>query len=149
MAKSHLQNHDRRKFLGWTLLSSLGAFAGMIFYPIIRFVMPPPIPESSQNSVKAANVDELGPGGSKIFPFANKPAIIIRSLDGEYRAFSAVCTHLQCTVQYRKDFKLIWCACHNGKFDLNGNVVSGPPPAPLESFDVFIQGEDIIVSKKA
>lgn len=140
---------SRRSFLGIGLTGSLTAFLGMTVYPILRFVMPPPIPESTQNSVKAATIDELNPNSAKIFPFANKPAILIRLPNGEYRAFSAVCTHLQCTVQYREDFKLIWCACHNARFDLNGNIVSGPPPVPLEAFDVAISGNDIIVTKRA
>ena len=140
---------DRRRFLEGGLLTSLIAFVGMIFYPILRFIMPPPVPESSQSSVQAATVDELKPNSGKVFPFGSKPAILVRLPNGEYRAFTAVCTHLQCTVQYREDFKLIWCACHNGRFDLNGNVVSGPPPAPLERFDVAISGSNIVVSKRA
>ncbi len=148
MDKNKSAKPDRRKFIGWSLLTGLVAFFGMLFYPVLRFIMPPTLAESTQNNVKAAKINELSPNSGKTFPFNNKPAILIRLANGEYRAFSAVCTHLQCTVQYREDFKLIWCACHNGKFDLNGNVSSGPPPAPLEAFDVFISGEDILVSKK-
>jgi len=140
---------NRRNFIVWGLFSSLATFVGMLLYPIWRFIMPPPVPESNESSVVAATVNELKPNSGKIFPFANKPAILIRLQNGEYRSFTAVCTHLQCTVQYREDWKIIWCACHNGRFDLNGNVISGPPPAPLEVYDVFFRGEDIIVSKKA
>jgi len=139
---------NRRSFLIGGLFTSLAAFGGMIFYPIWRFIMPPEMPESSQNSVKAATTNELKPNSGKVFPLGSKPAILIRLPNGEYRAFSAVCTHLQCTVQYREDFKLIWCACHNGRFDFSGNVVAGPPPAPLERYDVSISGSDIIVSKR-
>jgi cytochrome b6-f complex iron-sulfur subunit len=138
---------SRRQFLLGGLISALAAFAAMLLYPVWRFIMPPPVPESKQSSVKAAAIDELKPNSSKIFPFGNKPALLIRLPDGGYKAFSAVCTHLQCTVQYREDFKLIWCACHNGRFDLNGNVFSGPPPAPLEPLDVFISGKEVIVSR--
>jgi Rieske Fe-S protein len=63
-----------------------------------------------------------------------------------YVAFTAVCTHLNCTVQYRDDLKEIWCACHNGHFDLNGQVISGPPPRPLKEYRVAIKGEEIFVS---
>ena len=147
MTKVPEVNQGRRRFIGWGLLSSLTAFAAMLIYPVIRFVMPPPIAESAQSSVKAATVDELKPNSGKNFPFNNKPAILIRLSNGEFRAFSAVCTHLQCTVQYREDFKQIWCACHNARFDLNGNIASGPPPAPLESYEVNISGDDVIVSK--
>ena len=143
-----MKDSSRRKFIFGSLFSGLGAFFVMLLYPVWRFIMPPPVPESTQSSVKAANVDELAPNSGKLFPFAGKPALLIRLSDGEYRAFSAVCTHLQCTVQYDRENKLIWCACHNAKFDLNGNIASGPPPAPLESFNVNIRGNEIIVSKK-
>ena len=149
MTETPPENPKRRKFLFLGLASSLTGFFAMLIYPVWRYIMPPPVPESSQSSVKAGTVDELKPNSGKIFPFNNKPAILIRLPNGQYRAFTAVCTHLQCTVQYREDFKLIWCACHNARFDLNGNVVSGPPPAPLEAFEVFISGNDVIVSRKS
>ena len=76
------------------------------------------------------------------------PAIIIRTAAGEYRAFSAVCTHLSCTVQYRSDLQHIWCACHNGHYDLFGRNVAGPPPRPLEPYDVNVRDDEIVVSKR-
>ena len=67
------------------------------------------------------------------------------------RAFSAVCTHLDCTVQFKTDTSQLWCACHNGTYDLRGNVVSGPPPRGLEQFTVNLRGEgddaEIVVSR--
>ena len=61
---------------------------------------------------------------------------------------SATCTHLSCTVQYRADVQQVWCACHNGMYDLNGRNISGPPPRPLEAFDVNVKGNEIYVSRK-
>ena len=61
---------------------------------------------------------------------------------------SATCTHLSCTVQYRDDLHEVWCACHNGMYDLNGRNVSGPPPRPLESFEVQVRGEEIYVRRR-
>jgi len=143
------KNLTRRQFLLGGLVSSLSAFAALFLYPVLRFIVPPPVPESKQNSIKAAAANELKPNSAKVFAFGSKPAILVRQANGEYRAFSAVCPHLQCTVQYSADQKLIWCACHNGKFDLNGRVISGPPPNGLEVYEVGISGEDVIVSKKA
>ena len=78
---------------------------------------------------------------------------MIRSLDGELHAFSAVCTHLECTVQFKADTSQIWCACHNGLYDLAGHVVSGPPPRSLERLAVNVRGEpgneEIVVSRGA
>jgi Rieske Fe-S protein len=60
-----------------------------------------------------------------------------------------VCTHLQGTVQYRADQESIWCACHNGYFDLSGKNVAGPPPRPLDQFDVTVKGDEVHVSLRA
>ncbi|MFQ5628733.1 MAG: ubiquinol-cytochrome c reductase iron-sulfur subunit [bacterium] len=100
-----------------------------------------------QSSVVAGKVGDLQPNTGKIFRFGSKPGILVLTQQGEYRAFSAVCSHLQCTVQYRSDFKHIWCACHNGHFDLAGKNIAGPPPRPLEAYKVDIKGDEIIVSK--
>ena len=95
------------------------------------------------------NIDDIKPGESKIIRFGNKPVIIIHTDDNKFRALSATCTHLDCTVQYKKDEKIIWCACHNGKYDLYGKNVSGPPPRPLDKFNVTIKNDELIVSKEA
>jgi cytochrome b6-f complex iron-sulfur subunit len=42
----------------------------------------------------------------------------------------------------------IWCACHNGVYDLSGKNVSGPPPRPLEAYDVHVRGDEIYVSRR-
>jgi Rieske Fe-S protein len=55
---------------------------------------------------------------------------------------------LNCTVQYRNREHDIWCACHNGVYDLKGAVVSGPPPRPLEQFAVHVRGQEIVVTRE-
>jgi Rieske Fe-S protein len=100
--------------------------------------------------VVAGSVNELAPNSGKIFRYINKPGILIRTPapEGEYRAMTAICTHLGCTVQYRSDEQLIWCACHNGWYDLTGRNIKGPPPRPLERYEVHIQGDKIIASRQ-
>ena len=78
----------------------------------------------------------------------SSPGILIRTPQGDYRAFAATCTHLACTVQYRPDVGQIWCACHDGLYDLTGKNIAGPPPRPLEQYRVDLQGNDIVVSKR-
>ena len=97
----------------------------------------------------AAKVGELAANSAKIFRFGNRPGILIHTPQGDLKAFSAVCTHLNCTVQYEENASVIWCACHNGKYDLSGQVISGPPPRPLDAYQVNIRGDEIVVSKPA
>ncbi len=121
--------------------------ASLIFWSILMYIVPPRAVDADVSKVIAAKTGELQPNSAKIFRFGNKPAILINTVKGVLKAFTAVCTHLNCTVQYSSETHLIWCACHNGKFDLNGKVISGPPPRPLEEYKVNITGQDIIVSK--
>ena len=137
----------RRTFLDLLLAASGTALAAFVLYPIARYLVPPKAPEAATRRVVAAKRDEVPPGGFKIFPFGGEPGILIRGKDGAYRALSAVCTHLGCTVQLRPDGQSIWCACHNGLYDLEGRNVSGPPPRPLESYVVHVIGGDVVVEK--
>jgi cytochrome b6-f complex iron-sulfur subunit len=130
--------------LGGGLLASLVSF----FYPVIRYLIPPRVVDLGGDQVVACKVGDLRPNGSKIFRFGSRPALLIMTAEGEYRALSAVCTHLGCTVQYRGDLHEVWCACHNGLYDLNGRNISGPPPRPLEVFQVNVRGDEIVVSRK-
>ena len=138
---------SRRVFLALCLRGGGLALLGAALYPILRYLYPPRGVESSVSSVAAAKVGDLATNTAKIFRFGSRPGLLIRSPQGELKAFSAVCTHLNCTVQYDSDASIIWCACHNGKYDLNGQVISGPPPRPLDAYQVNVRGEDIVVSK--
>ena len=142
------QDRGRRRFiqvvLGGGLLASLASF----IYPVLRYVLPPATADLGAGSVLAATVAELKANSAKIFRFGSKPGLLIKLQSGDYKAMSATCTHLSCTVQYRADVQQVWCACHNGMYDLNGRNVSGPPPRPLEAFDVHVKGNEIYVSRK-
>jgi Rieske Fe-S protein len=132
--------------------TGIAALGAATVYPIIRYIIPPPASGADTTTVSAAKVGDLKPNEGKIFKFGDKPAILILKAGGNplsaasYVAFTAVCTHLGCTVQYRADLSHIWCACHNGHYNLGGQVVSGPPPAPLAEYTVAIKGEEIFVS---
>lgn len=138
----------RRNFINYFFGGSLVGMIITFLYPVIRYIIPPRQSQVRIGQVEAAKVGELAPNSSKIFKFGNSPGILINTKEGELVAFTAVCTHLTCTVLYEEDTETILCPCHNGRFDLVGNVISGPPPAPLEAYEVEVSGEDIIVSKR-
>jgi Rieske Fe-S protein len=141
----------RRSFLeavlGFGFFSSIVA----IVYPVTRYLVPPAVGEPPTASVVVARIADVAPNTGHVFKFGNRPALLIRSPEGALRAFNAICTHLDCTVQYRSDSSVIWCACHDGVFDLGGSVVSGPPPRPLERLVINLRGEpgqeEVVVSR--
>ena len=138
----------RRRFLNRLLATWTGGVVASILYPIIRYLVPPEVPEAATLSVTAGRSATLAANSARIVPFGSTPVIVVHTETGELRAFAATCTHLACIVQYRPDLGHIWCACHNGHYDLNGRNISGPPPAPLARFDVNVKDDDIVIVRK-
>jgi Rieske Fe-S protein len=142
---------ERRTFLDAILGFGFVSTAAAILYPVWRYLIPPASGEPATASAVAARLADVPPNSGRLFKFGSRPGLLVRGPDGELRAFSGVCTHLDCTVQYKADTSQVWCACHNGLYDLAGNVVSGPPPRPLERFAVNVRGEpgqeEIVVSR--
>jgi nitrite reductase/ring-hydroxylating ferredoxin subunit len=79
---------------------------------------------------------ELAPGTSKLIMYGRIPALVVRTAppQSELRVFVATCTHFDCIVGYRPEENRIFCACHGGFYDVDGNVTAGPPPRPLRPF---------------
>lgn len=138
---------NRRDFSNILLGGGLLAWLGSVLYPLVSYLKPPKVAEANVSSVKAGVASEFQNNTAEIVKFGRKPVILVRDDTGEFRAFSATCTHLDCIVQYRGDLKQIWCACHNGLYDLRGRNVSGPPPKPLEEYAVNIVNDEILISR--
>ncbi len=140
---------SKRDFLKYILGGGLVAWLAAVLYPILLYLKPPKQAEVEVTSVKVGKVKDIEKDSGTIVRFGNKPVILVRTATGEFKAFSATCTHLDCTVQYRKDMGMIWCACHNGRYDLSGRNVAGPPPRPLDEYRVVVQGDEVFVSRNA
>jgi Rieske Fe-S protein len=142
---------ERRAFLDAVLAFGFVSTALAVVYPVWRYLIPPASGEPATASAVAGRLADLKLNSGVLFKFGSKPGLLVRTPDGELRAFSAVCTHLDCTVQYKADTSQIWCACHNGTYDLAGNVVSGPPPRPLERLTANLRGasgqEEVVVTR--
>ncbi len=138
---------SKRDFLKYFLGGSFLAWMTAVLYPVLAYMKPPRQGEVLVSSVNAGKLTDLPNDTGQIVKFGTKPVILVRTASGELRAFDATCTHLDCTVQYRGDMGVIWCACHNGKYDLNGRNIAGPPPKPLEPYRVVVVNDEIIISK--
>ncbi len=139
----------RRSILRWMLGGGLSGSVLSFLYPVIRFLNPPKIAEASVNEAPGGKTSDLKPNSAKIVKFGSQPVLLLRVSETEWRAFSAVCSHLNCTVQFNEAKSMIWCACHNGYYDLSGRVASGPPPRPLQEYVVHIRAEEVIISRQA
>ncbi|MGD2081036.1 MAG: Rieske (2Fe-2S) protein [Nitrospirota bacterium] len=133
----------RRLFLK-TLFSAGGvSVLGSLGYAFVKYLVPPQTGTGPRQV--AIRKDEVPEGGAREFVFGDTPAVVINLPGAGYIALSRVCTHLGCLVDYQADQGRLFCPCHAGVYDLDGRVVSGPPPKPLERFPLRVEREDIIV----
>jgi Rieske Fe-S protein len=136
----------RRRFLRWLLGFSIFSTLAMVAAPVVAFLVPPKsTATASGGKVLAGTLADIPLGKGKVVPMGSKPAIVINTAQGVV-AYSAICTHLGCIVAYDDLSSTIVCPCHDGRFSpANGSVVSGPPPAPLPSVAVSVEGDQVFL----
>ena len=138
---------DRRRFIGLALLGSLIATIAGVFTPIIAFLWPPARAAVTENlKVQVGTVNNFPPNSGSVVPVSNQPVMVVNSEKGGLRAFSAVCTHLGCIVYWHEGRRVIQCPCHDGRFNpVNGEVILGPPPAPLAEYHLQVEDDAVYV----
>jgi cytochrome b6-f complex iron-sulfur subunit len=135
----------RRRLLAALAAPVAAAFAAVLGYPLARYLHPDGV-ATGPASVELPK-RELAPGDAKRFLLAGRPAIVVRTARG-YHAFWAACTHLGCTVRWRRAPGDLFCPCHGARFDLDGRVRGGPARAPLAPL-IVEEGEETIRVRSA
>ena len=137
---------SRRGLLKYILLGfSAAAAAGGVLTPIIAYLWPPKQAAAAGGGRVAVGASaDLPVGKGQVFSVNNKPVIVIHTADG-YHALSAVCTHLGCILFWNEQRAVIACPCHAAFFTTNGDVISGPAPAPLGTYRVQVEGDQIFM----
>ena len=87
--------------------------------------------------VKVASAGDVAEGEVNAYTVGNR-TVAVANIDGDYQAFDDTCTHQGCSLSEGEfDGTIVECPCHGGRFDvMTGEVVGGPPPDPLDVFDV-------------
>ncbi len=136
---------SRRDFLGWIIKGGiLATLAGMIL-PALEYILPVVRRGPAGGAEEVASLEDIPVWGSKKIILSGSAIILIRTPQ-EVKAFSAICTHLGCIVDWDGKKKEILCPCHAGLFDVDGRVVSGPPPRPLPPHAVKVVDGRIFVA---
>ena len=142
MSDSHEQpTLTRRGLVDWVIYLCSSVFGAALVLPALAYLFP--VTKSGPVKVREEVGDASGWGlwtGRKV-SVAGKPVLVIRT-DKTYLAYSAVCSHLGCLVEFNEGKRSIVCPCHAATFDLDGRVTGGPPPRPLAAYAVSeVQGK--------
>ena len=149
MQEQQSQRTPTRRALNKYLLGFSGlATLGGVLTPIIGYLWPPMRQASGEGGrVKVGSLTALQAAGGLVVGVNGQPVILTYTQQAGVRAFSAICTHLGCVVNWEGPAGYIQCPCHDGRFNpQTGAVISGPPPAPLPPHQVVVDGDDIYVA---
>ena len=140
--------HDdagRRRFLSQAVMGFGMLFGlGTLGFRFMQFLLPTTTdkqPETvligAETRIPLGDAVPMDLGGHKI--------LVLKTQDG-VAAFSRRCTDLGCLVSWNKEREQFICPCHQGTFDKNGVNIAGPPPRPLDRFQIIKRGEQLYVN---
>ncbi len=98
----------------------------------------------TRRRMRVARADEIPIGKGKQVLFDGEPVWVLH-LKGGWIALSAICTHQGCIVHWDEKRLMLNCPCHAGLFDVNGNVLAGPPRRPLKRLRVSVVRDEIVI----
>jgi Rieske Fe-S protein len=139
----------RRRLITYLLGFSVVATVGGVLTPIIGYLWPPKRASAGGSGrVQVGMTADFPAGQGKVVPVNDKPVIIVNTAQGGVKAFSGICPHLGCIVEWDQNRQFILCPCHDGRFNgVNGGIISGPQPAPLPELALTVEGDAIYVSE--
>ena len=140
-------------------IAAVGATIGAgIGLPAVAYVVGPALKkDQAQNWIQLGVVSKIPLGEPTLFKFKiqtqtgwivdeREVSVYILTDDGrEFAALSNICTHLGCRVRWIADNQQFFCPCHNAAFDKEGNILAGPPPRPLDRFEVKVEDGQLFI----
>lgn len=138
----------RRQFLNTLFGGSLVAFFSGALFPLAKFAFPTLGKEPDFVVLVKKDFADIPSNSAKVFAWGGVPGLYFKKEDGSVIALKGVCTHMECNVIYKPEEKKFYCACHKGWFDDTGKNIAGPPPKPLEVFEIIKKGEKLIIARK-
>jgi len=147
-------SHDlnRRDFVKLVMTFLGTIMAVVIGLPAIAYLFSPSVKAKESDAwIPAGKIDSYPVGIPTLFSFTRTTlngwektvnsfgAFILKIDDSTAQAFSNICTHLSCRVNWTQAIEVYICPCHDGRFNIEGKVVAGPPPKPLNQYETKIE----------
>jgi Rieske Fe-S protein len=149
---------SRKEFVG-IVTAAVGTFMGaMVGIPAIGYLIAPTMTkESADVWIPAGPVESYPVGVPTLFNF-NRTKVngwektvnsygvyVVRYDDGTILALSNKCTHLSCRVNWNSETSAYICPCHDAYFDINGEIVKGPQPRPLDEYETKVEENNLFI----
>jgi cytochrome b6-f complex iron-sulfur subunit len=136
----------RRRFLTWLSQAFLGLWGLSAAAAVASYLRAPERGRgAAERTVSVGLLEDLQVGEGRLVRHGTQPFYVVRMDATRVIALSAVCTHVRCILGYDRERRGFVCPCHDGRFDLAGNVLSGPPPRALPTYAVSVRAGEVFV----
>ena len=152
------QQVSRRGFLAIATSAIGGLIGAALAIPAIAYIVGPALQRTEQGEwVRLGLTSNIELGTPTLFKTViqrqsgwivneNELSAYVLTENGrEFIAMSNICTHLGCRVRWIEDQQQFFCPCHNAVFYKDGEVVSGPPPRPLDRYEVKVEDDQLFI----
>ena len=137
---------ERRSALVWLSRGFLALWAPAAAGVIASFLKSPSSEHRpGERALRAGSLSSLAVGDARLLQHGNDPVFVVRASETQVVALSAICTHMRCVLRWERETGTIRCPCHDGRFDRNGNPISGPPKRALPQYAVEVRADEIVV----
>lgn len=127
----------RRRFLRRLSQGFISLWGVGFLWVIASYLKPPKSRRSlADRVIHVGPLDSLPVGAAHLVRHGREPVWVVRLDSERLLGLAAVCTHLHCVLEWEGDQRRLACPCHEGAFDMNGNVLMGPPPSALKRYKV-------------
>ncbi len=147
----------RRAFFIGAVYAMWGVIATALGLPAIVYLFFPPRAKKSNDWVDAGDIGKLAVNSPVEMVFRRNrvdgwkviseksTAWVVKNPDNSVTAFGPQCTHLGCAYHWEDGKNEFLCPCHSSLFSIDGKVVSGPAPRPLDRYDIKVEGTRLLI----
>ncbi len=148
----------RRTFFSYVNVAIGGFIAAILGVPLIGAAVVPALSKGHANQVNAGPVNNFNVGEPKsvdvtitvkdgwIASQEDRGIWVVKRSDNDFTVFNGRCVHLGCAYAWNPQAKEFQCPCHGGRYTIDGKVVGGPPPRPLDTLNWKADGGNLVVA---
>jgi menaquinol-cytochrome c reductase iron-sulfur subunit len=158
-AMTSTQPTTRRRFYEAVIVGAQAVIGVALAVPAVLYLLAPPKPRRGSDWIEATDITSLNPKSPVEVSFRQtrvdgwkvinekKTAWVVKLGDNNVVAYGPQCTHLGCAYHWEEAKSEFICPCHTTLFSIDGKVISGPAPRPLDRYETKIEGTKLMLGQ--
>jgi menaquinol-cytochrome c reductase iron-sulfur subunit len=151
------QQTTRRRFYEAVIVGVQAVIGAALAIPAVAYLLAPPKAKRESDWIEAVDITTLNPKSPIEVSFRKsrvdgwkvinekKTAWVVKMPDNSVVAYGPQCTHLGCAYHWEESKSEFVCPCHTTLFSIDGKVISGPAPRPLDRYETKIDGNKLML----